>query len=595
MMSIIKKLGSVGFTVAISVGLIILLTISTSLEAVHGTLFAQKAFYQTRWFDMVVSLLWINIFCSTVLRFPFKKGQIGFLITHSGILLLLAGALMTRLYGIEGEMAIFEGETRNTIKQPGYALNIAFPNQEETLAVLRQGRFKVALTKERLNAATPFCALGTKKAVRNREDSGPRVDFNVVKIIEKAIERRQVTIGDEQSPVNHAIEVRVHSQQLAQDAAVWLVEHDGQDHGADTAMAGPIKLMMRPDVRPAPAQQPILHILDQAGKEILAINVSDTGLAKSIRLGKSGLTIKDLEYYPYATVSANKLINFPEGKRLNPAVVFNLVDAKKVSVRQVKFAFFPEFESMHPQVSKTAARVQIKFEAGNLQAVEEPFNGLQVSFVYDQGNGWKYRTKFQDKFLAEGNVAVGACVPAGWMDAVLCVRQTMSRAQVSYDIAPSENGQDGVLAAAVTVPAASPADVSWVFEGRRTPVRLAQGEVHFSLVPETRAVPFALTLKQFRKVDYPGTHDAASYESDVVLVDAARKMSLERTVVMNHPLEYDGYKIFQSSYFSDPEAGKASVFTVSRNPGIPWIYVGSILACLGALFQFFGPEQKKVV
>ncbi len=594
MMSVIKKLGSVGFTVMISVALILLLIIATSMEAVHGTPFAQKAFYQTRWFDMVVALLWINIFCSTVLRFPFKQGQIGFLITHSGILLLLTGALMTRMYGIEGEMTIFEGETRNAIKQSGYALSATFPNQEEVLSDLRQGNIKVALTRERLNAAAPFCPLEPKKAVGDREHPEQMVDVNIVNIIEKASERRQVIIGDAQAPVNHAIEVRVHSQQLAQDTAVWLVEHDTQDHGADTAMAGPIKLMMRPDVRPAPAQQPILHIVDQAGKEILAINVSDTGLAKSIRLGKTGLTIKDLEYYPYATVSANKLINFPEGKRLNPAVVFNLVDAKKVSVRQVKFAFFPEFESMHPQVSKTAARVQIKFEAGKPQAVEEPFDGLQVSFVYDQGNSWKYRTKFQDKFLAEGNVVAGACVPAGWSDAEFCVRQTMSRAQISYDIAPSENGQGGVLAAAVTVPAASPADVFWVFEGRRTPVRLAQGEIKLSLVPETRAMPFALTLKQFRKVDYPGTQDAASYESDVVLVDTVRKVSLERTVVMNHPLEYDGYKIFQSSYFNDPEAGKASVFTVSKNPGIPWIYIGSILACLGAIFQFYGPEQKKV-
>ena len=113
------------------------------------------------------------------------------------------------------------------------------------------------------------------------------------------------------------------------------------------------------------------------------------------------------------------------------------------------------------------------------------------------------------------------------------------------------------------------------------------------LSAKTLGLPFSLTLKQFRKVDYPGTQDAASFESDVVLTDTQRKLTLERTISMNRPLEYDGYKIFQTSYMRDQNGLNGSVFTVAKNPGIPWIYLGSIVAFLGALFQFYLVKEDK--
>ncbi len=595
MMAIIKKLGSVSFTVVISAALIVLSIVSTSVEAIQGTAFVQKAFYQTRWFDILVSFLWINIFCSTILRFPFKKSQIGFLITHVGILGLLAGALMARTHGVEGQMTLFEGETLHAIKQPGYTLGVSFPNQEETAFALRKGSFQFMLTKERLDASVPFCSLkagnGHDRSFQN--NTGQPVDFNIINIIENAVERREVVPGNDQAPLNHAVRVRIQSKQLAEDAAVWLVEHDAQDAAADKTMTGPVTLVLRPQAKAAAAQKPVLRVSDKAGHEIAVIDVGgDKPLAASIPLGRTGFTIKGLAYYPYAAVAGKKIINLPDAKRFNPAVVFDLVDAKGTAVRNVKFAFFPEFESMHPQTSAPVHDLQIKFDAGTPADLDNVPEGLQVAFYYDQENAWRYQSRLQDKILAEGPLTTGACVPAGWMDVDFCVEAALSHVHVSYAMAQSKDGQQGGLAAALMVPSVSGSQVYWVFEDKTTPVRLAKGEVTFLLKPRTAELPFSLALKQFRKIDYPGTQDAASYESDVVLADAKRKLSLEGTIAMNHPLEYQGYKIFQSSYFTDPQYGKASVFTVARNPGIPLIYIGSILACLGALFQFYGPRQK---
>ncbi|MBF0330824.1 MAG: cytochrome c biogenesis protein ResB [Candidatus Omnitrophica bacterium] len=128
--------------------------------------------------------------------------------------------------------------------------------------------------------------------------------------------------------------------------------------------------------------------------------------------------------------------------------------------------------------------------------------------------------------------------------------------------------------------------------GTEGEMSLAEGETANAMqqmdLPTVTALPFSLTLKQFRKIDYPGTMSAAAFESDVTLRDLHSGSTFERTISMNHPLSYAGYKVFQSSYFMDEQHAKISVFSVAHNPGILWIYIGSVLACCGAMVQFYG-------
>ena len=45
-----------------------------------------------------------------LIRFPWRRRQAGFVVTHGGILVLLAGCLLTRLCGIEAQLPVFEGQ-----------------------------------------------------------------------------------------------------------------------------------------------------------------------------------------------------------------------------------------------------------------------------------------------------------------------------------------------------------------------------------------------------------------------------------------------------------------------------------------------------
>lgn len=596
MNGLLKLLGSVRFTVFISVVLIVLLITSTSMEAINGTPFAQKVFYNTRWFDLVVSLLWVNIFCSTLLRFPFKKGQFGFLVTHIGILLLLGGALVARAHSMDGELAIYEGETGDSVRQDGHELAVAYPNQETSNFDFKKGVYQFSLTKARLNAAEPFCPLkpnAAKPASLDPKTEGV-YSFNIVDILQHASEQMQVIQGKPADPVNHAVQVKIQSKQMSQGDSFWLIENLPGNTSSSDVMAGPVKLSLRQHIKEktAQSQKPVLKVLSKDGKELLVIDVEAKDLAKKIPLAKTGLVIKDLVYYPYATVAQKGIINYPEGKKLNPAVVYNLVDAKGVAARQVKFAYFPDFESMHPSKDAKAPEVKITFEAGEPAEGMDFFDGLQVAYYYGDKDVWQYQVKHQDKLLKEGEVTIGNCLPTGWMDVEFCTQELFSRARVSYAIAAATE-MKGPMAVAVTLPEVSGTEVYWAFEDKPVPVHLPKGDVYFMLAPKMLKLPFTVALKQFRKIDYPGTMDAAGYESDVVLTDPKKGVTMERTISMNHPLEYDGYKIFQSSYMSDPKAGKGSVFTVAKNPGIPWIYAGSIIACLGAILLFYWTKKEE--
>jgi cytochrome c-type biogenesis protein CcsB len=62
----------------------------------------------------------------------------------------------------------------------------------------------------------------------------------------------------------------------------------------------------------------------------------------------------------------------------------------------------------------------------------------------------------------------------------------------------------------------------------------------------TLETPFSIKLNDFQLEKYPGSESAASYASEITVV--APKETFDFRIYMNHILDYDGYKFFQSSY-----------------------------------------------
>ncbi len=88
------------------------------IGAIAGTLYessfdakvARAYVYGAPWFNVWLLCLAANLAVSALSRWPWKKHHVAFLVTHLGIITLLAGSLIGRTWGIEGTITLFKGE-----------------------------------------------------------------------------------------------------------------------------------------------------------------------------------------------------------------------------------------------------------------------------------------------------------------------------------------------------------------------------------------------------------------------------------------------------------------------------------------------------
>ncbi len=83
---------------------------ATFVEKWYGTEAVSFGIYQSWWFALLMGLLGLNVLCAALIRYPWKRYQTGFVITHAGILVLLGGCLVQSVWGIHGNLVIIEGD-----------------------------------------------------------------------------------------------------------------------------------------------------------------------------------------------------------------------------------------------------------------------------------------------------------------------------------------------------------------------------------------------------------------------------------------------------------------------------------------------------
>lgn len=472
-MKILKVLGSLWLAMTLIASLAVILTVSTVMESMHGTPFAQKHFYTTRWFDLFLSLLWVNIFCSTWTRWPFQKKHIGFVITHVGILTFLIGALLSRTAGAEGQMALFEGQAKGNIEME-----------------------------------TPS--------------------------VEPALD--PVTEGSLADPVNLAVRATLSGEAMNVRETFTLVErHPDNPHSFFTDI-GPAHLELKTD-KVDDSKGPILKITQKAPAGSWDISLNEA--ADEVPLGQTGLMVKNIRYTPHAKVVDNWITEAPGDVNFNPAVEFEVRDTKGRTERHTRFYLFPNFDSLRGGRGADMFGLDVQITDPPLP---EDTGASSPAFIFlaKPDGKWSYRITSSKNAPIEGTLEIGKKIQTGWMDMTVEIHKIYQRAKV-----------------------------------------------HQAPKSQSIPVPFKLLLTDFRKVDYPGTSSAASFESDVVLHDPEDKITLEKTIQMNKPLDYKGWRIFQSSYMQDERFGEGSVFTVAKNPGIFLIYGSAPIILLGVILLFY--------
>ncbi len=114
-------------------------------------------------------------------------------------------------------------------------------------------------------------------------------------------------------------------------------------------------------------------------------------------------------------------------------------------------------------------------------------------------------------------------------------------------------------------------------------------QFHLSYGAREEKLPFSLTLNDFIAEKYPGTENSyASFKSKVTVSGGGETFPYD--IEMNHILNYQGYRLFQSSFHPDEQG---TILSVNRDFwGTLITYIGYILLFVSLLaFMFVGKSR----
>lgn len=111
-----KPLASLKLAVFIIISIAVITAVGTIIEAKYDAYAAKKLVYDTWYMYGIMGLLVVNLSAVMLDRWPWKKRHAAFVSAHIGIIILLAGALLTMKFGLDGSMRVGIGESNNLVQ-----------------------------------------------------------------------------------------------------------------------------------------------------------------------------------------------------------------------------------------------------------------------------------------------------------------------------------------------------------------------------------------------------------------------------------------------------------------------------------------------
>lgn len=121
-------LASLGLAVVLISAMAISLVFATFVEATFNTDVVQFYVYRSWWFCLIYALLAVNIFCAAAIRYPWKRHQTGFVITHIGLLMLLLSGAISRSKGIDAQVHVWEHDASQYAYDNAYHFDLQVNN-----------------------------------------------------------------------------------------------------------------------------------------------------------------------------------------------------------------------------------------------------------------------------------------------------------------------------------------------------------------------------------------------------------------------------------------------------------------------------------
>ncbi len=563
---------------------------------------ARKWVYGNLWFNCAFALLWLNIFSATMVRYPWPKRLTGFVITHAGLLIIIIASLISRVWGVEGQMRLAEGQSSSMLlQQERRVLHVKLPNGR---------RYEVPeRLLQTLNPDSPHrigdSAWGfevTEYLMRSRIESG------YVRAPQGAPAAEVVVTGAQFGELPRWV-LPAHANPRARRVALGMMSVDAQwlaDAAAlERFQAAAVQSQSHRgwfevgEGETAATARIRLRLRD--GSERM-IAVADLVKGPVVLPGEKGVTVTLGQIVENAIVGTgpdgrSALVEAPNdgsGTGAGPAIEFSVTWSDGAE-QHAAFAGMPEFHS----------------RKGGHAAGEIQSRTVALGFTPEGGVWVRLHDERGDVAGPAEELPGGQSFTTPWNGITVAVRKFYgaARRHVALVDASSEETPRGEMALpGVRLNLYGPGGIESVWLQQHVPqsVHHADGPVQLEWSWGRYALDFNVKLIDFRKVDYPGTSRAASFESDVQVQDPLRGRNEKVTISMNYPMEHGGvawwpgsdWAFFQSSYQQSPGAVEESIFSVAYDPGYALNMFGSILVIFGIftmfyLVPYFRPKRKR--
>lgn len=595
----LRALGSLQLAIALLVAVASVLSWATLLEASWGREAAEWYVYGRAWFVLLLGLLGLNILAATLTRWPWKRHQAAFVVTHGGLLVLLAGSLQTLLWGVNGQIVLREGQHSDRLRIDG------------------RSRIQVVEHREPKRLATEF----TFAPGPADWQDGERLDFGdfhglglaILKFYRHA--RAQTAwVADPVDFDGPALKLRLGGPSGNTVAEDWLA---GGAFGGE-AVIGPTASLIWPlpldtmleDFVSPPTELGNSGILSaHYGGRMYRIPI-DGNVGGRVPLADSGIEIEIVAYFRDAKPAPDGSFFSRSDRPRNPLVELKIHEpGQRDPRRQVAFAKRP--------------LLTLDGVYGNECPVRFWYHhaGLPVTpgavFAQTPDGRLYHRAAIEGVYSPASEVHEGGRIPIGGQFHLALLRYLpRARQEVSfYPVQPAAEALDPADAAR---PAEAAVLVELTVDGRRRQIWLQRDDLIYgrqtiwpaqptcpadadqatstapargpiTLVFEYDQLPLGYTLELAKvlRVTDPGGASEAGFGSRVRLLDAEGAAAIEGEIWPNKPLSHGAFTIYQAGVEDAGHGTEASRLAVARDPGRGAKYAGSLMICVGILAMFF--------
>jgi len=608
------------------------------VAAIAGTLYessfdakVSRAYvYGAPWFNLWLVLLGANLACSALSRWPWRKHHLAFLITHLGIITLLIGSLIGRIWGIEGTITLFKGEpptSRLLVDErqlrvhdadgivKGYAAEFLHhpptPQHPRDLGLLASGAhlkiidyaptIEAKLNPKPLNdGGVPALHFAIATAMMNQHLDGwlladdPQNGNFSMGLAKIELRRGSAPDSGKGDSPNRPQMITSTSKSMSKskeavdlEESIFAFSKAPEEQIGHVRKGGSIGAKVRLE---QPQDGNKGRVLVSLGEKEASFDVAEN-LGRDAAIAGTPFTLKIDDYWADFRIENGKPSSLGDQPN-NPAVLVT-IRGKGVPAGETE---------ANPHGS--AKDLTTTGGPPSMPAPGEETPNHLTLFIADDGT-ISYELASRKNGRSSGKFELDKPLPTGWADWQLTIDKTIPHAASSMDFNPvnserapaSTDSPDGV---AVQIQQNGETFERWAPAGWQIAIPTLPSPTMVAYGWKTVSLPLGLELLNFEVKRNEGSDSPAGFKSTLRIVTADGE-NTTGSCWMNHPFSYPGtwwrtwtgltYKISQASW--NPENLGQSTVQILRDPGWLLKWIGSLLVVIGVFMMFYLQPYRK--